>query len=147
MKNIVVIGGGTMGNGIAHTAAASGLDVWLVDVSEPHWRERIERLLTEVTDLVGALGGTVAGEHGDGRIRTPLLGRVFSAERMAEFDVIKRQYDPEGRMNPGVKVRGLPGIGDIKYDPALVAHPETVRRALRHVEHARAYAEFRLDLI
>ena len=35
MKNIVVIGGGTMGNGIAHTAAASGLDVWLVDVSEP----------------------------------------------------------------------------------------------------------------
>ena len=35
MKNIVVIGGGTMGNGIAHTAAATGFDVTLVDVSEP----------------------------------------------------------------------------------------------------------------
>ena len=34
MKNIVVIGGGTMGNGIAHTAAASGFDVTLVDVNE-----------------------------------------------------------------------------------------------------------------
>ncbi len=34
MKNIVVIGGGTMGNGIAHTAAASGFDVTLIDVSE-----------------------------------------------------------------------------------------------------------------
>jgi 3-hydroxybutyryl-CoA dehydrogenase len=34
MKNIVVIGGGTMGNGIAHTAAATGFDVTLVDVSE-----------------------------------------------------------------------------------------------------------------
>ena len=34
MKNIVVIGGGTMGNGIAHTAAASGFDVTLVDVSD-----------------------------------------------------------------------------------------------------------------
>ena len=34
MKNIVVIGGGTMGNGIAHTAAASGFDVSLIDVSE-----------------------------------------------------------------------------------------------------------------
>jgi 3-hydroxybutyryl-CoA dehydrogenase len=34
MKNIVVIGGGTMGNGIAHTAAASGFDVTLVDVDE-----------------------------------------------------------------------------------------------------------------
>jgi 3-hydroxybutyryl-CoA dehydrogenase len=34
MKNIVVIGGGTMGNGIAHTAAASGFDVSLVDMNE-----------------------------------------------------------------------------------------------------------------
>ena len=34
MKNIVVIGGGTMGNGIAHTAAASGFDVTLVDVDD-----------------------------------------------------------------------------------------------------------------
>jgi len=34
MKNIVVVGGGTMGNGIAHTAAASGLDVTLVDVND-----------------------------------------------------------------------------------------------------------------
>src|SRR5438552_9606010 len=31
MKNVVVIGAGTMGNGIAHTAAASGLDVTDID--------------------------------------------------------------------------------------------------------------------
>ena len=34
MKNIVVIGAGTMGNGIAHTAAASGFDVILIDVEK-----------------------------------------------------------------------------------------------------------------
>jgi len=34
MKQIVVIGAGTMGNGIAHTAAASGFDVILIDVAE-----------------------------------------------------------------------------------------------------------------
>ena len=34
MTNIVVIGGGTMGNGIAHTAAASGFDVVLIDVAD-----------------------------------------------------------------------------------------------------------------
>src|SRR5215211_3509640 len=33
MRNIVVVGGGTMGNGIAHTAAASGFDVTLIDVN------------------------------------------------------------------------------------------------------------------
>jgi 3-hydroxybutyryl-CoA dehydrogenase len=34
MKHIVVIGAGTMGNGIAHTAAASGFEVTLIDVAE-----------------------------------------------------------------------------------------------------------------
>jgi len=33
MKNIVVVGAGTMGNGIAHTAAASGFEITLVDVA------------------------------------------------------------------------------------------------------------------
>ena len=35
MNNIVVIGAGTMGNGIAHTAAASGMNVTLIDVEQP----------------------------------------------------------------------------------------------------------------
>ena len=34
MKNIVVIGAGTMGNGIAHTFAQTGFKVNLVDVSQ-----------------------------------------------------------------------------------------------------------------
>src|SRR5436305_696872 len=34
MTRIAVIGAGTMGNGIAHTAAASGIDTSLVDVSD-----------------------------------------------------------------------------------------------------------------
>ena len=33
MQKIAVIGAGTMGNGIAHTAAMSGFDVTLLDVS------------------------------------------------------------------------------------------------------------------
>ena len=35
MKNIVVVGGGTMGNGIAHTAAATGFNVTMVEVGQP----------------------------------------------------------------------------------------------------------------
>src|SRR6478672_4543413 len=35
MRQIAVIGGGTMGNGIAHTAAAAGFDVSLVEVAQP----------------------------------------------------------------------------------------------------------------
>jgi FAD/FMN-containing dehydrogenase len=133
----------------------------LVDVTERDWRPRVDALLDEVTSLVASLGGTLSGEHGDGRLRTPLLGRVFSPERMAELEAIKRKYDPDGRMNPGVKTRAggregpsqargrlrARGIGDIKYDPTLARQPEAVTRALKHVERDRAYSEFRLDLI
>ena len=45
MKNIVVIGAGTMGNGIAHTFAQSGFKVNLVDVKQ----ENLERALKTIT--------------------------------------------------------------------------------------------------
>ena len=119
----------------------------LVDVTESDWRSRVDDILSEVTDLVASLGGSISGEHGDGRLRTPLLGRVFTSERLAEFAAVKHRYDPEGRMNPGVKVGAPAGIGDIKYDPSLPARSEAVTRALTHVERARGYSEFRLSLL
>ncbi len=45
MKHVVVIGGGTMGNGIAHTAAASGFGVTLIDVSDAV----LERAVTTIS--------------------------------------------------------------------------------------------------
>ena len=42
MKNVAVIGAGTMGNGIAHTFAQSGFKVQLIDISEPALKRGIE---------------------------------------------------------------------------------------------------------
>ena len=72
---------------------------------------------------------------------------MFSAQRLDEFERIKRRYDPEGRMNPGVKVGTHQGIGDIKYDPSLPPRSAAVARALMHVERSRAYSDFRLSLL
>jgi FAD/FMN-containing dehydrogenase len=119
----------------------------LVPVSEGDWRQRVEELRLEVTDLVAALGGTVSGEHGDGRIRTPLLDRVWSAEKLAEFRRVKEAFDPAGILNPGVKIPDGSGIGDIKYDPTLPSHPEQARMALRKVESDRAYGRYRLEML
>jgi 3-hydroxybutyryl-CoA dehydrogenase len=44
MKNVVVIGAGTMGNGIAHTAAAAGLEVTLVDIND----ELLQRAMSTI---------------------------------------------------------------------------------------------------
>ncbi|HYI08838.1 MAG TPA: 3-hydroxybutyryl-CoA dehydrogenase [Thermoanaerobaculia bacterium] len=70
MKNIVVIGGGTMGNGIAHTAAAAGFDVALVDVSA----SLLDRAVSTITANLqrGVDKGKMTAEERDavvGRIR------------------------------------------------------------------------------
>src|SRR5207248_8177413 len=74
----------------------------LIDVSASDWRARAARILDEVTDLVARLGGTLTGEHGDGRLRTPLLERVWPEEARARFALVKRCLEPLGICNPGV---------------------------------------------
>jgi 3-hydroxybutyryl-CoA dehydrogenase len=84
MKNIVVIGGGTMGNGIAHTAAASGFDVSLVDVTE----SILERAISTITANLqrGVDKGKMTAEERDaivGRIRP-----VTDMQQIAGADIV-----------------------------------------------------------
>jgi FAD/FMN-containing dehydrogenase len=61
-----------------------------------------------VAEGVAALGGTMAGEHGDGRLRAPVLETVWGAETVALFRAVKDAFDPRGILNPGV-ILPLPG--------------------------------------
>jgi len=121
----------------------------LIDVTRPDWRARVGHILAEVTALTASLGGTLTGEHGDGRLRTPLLERVWSREAIERFHMVKAVFDPLGIMNPGVKAAldGERAVGAIKYDPTLPALPARARAALDRVERERAYSRFRLDLL
>ncbi|HEU4566287.1 MAG TPA: FAD-binding oxidoreductase [Gemmatimonadaceae bacterium] len=121
----------------------------LVDVRRPDWREQVGALLGDVAALTASLGGTLSGEHGDGRLRAPLAPRVWPERAISAFAAVKRAFDPEGILNPGVKL-ALPGqapLVEIKYDPALPPLPAAASEALRAVERERAYARFRLDLL
>jgi 3-hydroxybutyryl-CoA dehydrogenase len=71
MKNIVVIGGGTMGNGIAHTAAASGFDVVLVDVTDFLLQKAVSTITANLQRGVDK-GKMTPGERDEivGRIKT-----------------------------------------------------------------------------
>ena len=121
----------------------------LIDVTQPDWRVRITHLLDDVVALTARLGGTLTGEHGDGRIRTPLLTRVWHKDAIKAFGLIKQAFDPRNILNPGVKVplKDQKAITDIKYDPSLPALPEKARTALDELVKARAYDRFRLSLI
>jgi FAD/FMN-containing dehydrogenase len=74
----------------------------LVPVNEPDARQRVREALERTVDLVAALGGTLSGEHGDGRLRAPLLERVWSSSTVSGFRFVKEALDPDGVLNPGV---------------------------------------------
>jgi FAD/FMN-containing dehydrogenase len=121
----------------------------LVDVSRSDWRARVDRIFESVVALAASLGGTLTGEHGDGRLRTPLAPRVWTPDALADFAAIKAAFDPANILNPGVKV-ALPGqapLGAIKYDPALPPPPPLARAVLQRVERERAYAQSRLAML
>jgi len=120
----------------------------LVDIKLANWRQSVQEILDEVTSLAARLGGTLAGEHGDGRLRTPLLDRVWDSRSTALFAHVKRAFDPLNILNPGVKVPvGAAPLGDIKYDPALPPLPADARAALDTVERERGWSNFRLSMI
>lgn len=121
----------------------------LVDLRQPDWRARVDALLAEVTALAARLGGTLAGEHGDGRLRAPLLHHVWPAETLMRFAAVKDAFDPEQRLNPGAKIaaRDARAVDRVKYDPSLAPLPPAARAALTVVERDRAYARPRLELL
>lgn len=121
----------------------------LVDVRDDDWRSRARQFFDDVVGLTASLGGSLAGEHGDGRLRTPVLDRVWPPEARALFARIKEAFDPAGILNPGVKVAAAAEapLTDIKYDPELPPLPDDARRVLARVERERAYDRSRLEML
>jgi 3-hydroxybutyryl-CoA dehydrogenase len=77
MRNIAVIGAGTMGNGIAHTAAAAGLSVILVDVSEEFVQRGMATISANLQRGVDK-GRTSAAE------KQEILGRIRTTTKMED---------------------------------------------------------------
>ncbi|WP_307530907.1 FAD-binding and (Fe-S)-binding domain-containing protein [Streptomyces umbrinus] len=67
-------------------------------------RAAARRFLQEAAALVVRHGGTLSGEHGDGRARGELLEVMYSDRMIRAFAAFKRAFDPEGLLNPGVIV-------------------------------------------
>lgn len=74
----------------------------LVDVGREGWKRGVRQVLDETVALVAGLGGTLAGEHGDGRLRAPFLERIWPPPAVAAFRIVKETLDPSGILNPGV---------------------------------------------
>lgn len=61
-------------------------------------RDEVKRV---VHDMVHGLGGSVAAEHGVGRLKVADLARYADPGKLAAMRAIKAALDPRGIMNPG----------------------------------------------
>src|SRR5215207_5273562 len=68
----------------------------------------------EAAQLVARYGGSLSGEHGDGRARSGLLPTIYSAAALEAFGQVKAAFDPENLLNPGVLVDPRPVDGDLR---------------------------------
>ncbi len=154
---------GTYVAGLRRIARAHGFDVVifghagdghvhanvLADAGDPGLVARLLACLDEVTRLQIALGGTPSGEHGDGRLRAPYLPALLG-ERYADLArSVKRAFDPDGILNPGVKIAAGPALeaGNLKVGPAAPRVPRDVAEALRRIEKEAGYGLDRLSLV
>ena len=76
---------------------------------------RYRSFVQQAADLVVRLGGSVSGEHGDGRARSELLTRMYGADVVAVFDEIKAVWDPAGVLNPHIIADPAPLDLDIRH--------------------------------
>ncbi|MDX3230185.1 FAD-binding and (Fe-S)-binding domain-containing protein [Streptomyces sp. ME19-01-6] len=74
------------------------------DLATDAGRAATRRFLAEAAALVVGHGGTLSGEHGDGRARGELLEVMYSHRMIRAFAGFKEVFDPEGLLNPGVIV-------------------------------------------
>ena len=78
---------------------------WNVFAAKGHQKAEHEpvrdQVKTVVHDLVHSLGGSVAAEHGVGRLKVPDLARYGDPGKLAAMRATKSALDPFGIMNPG----------------------------------------------
>ena len=93
-------------------------------------RGRFRTFLQDAATLVAEHGGTLSGEHGDGRARSELLPAMYSPAALALFGQVKAVFDPDGVLNPGVLVEPRAVDADLR----LAARLPEPRTSLRLVE-------------
>ena len=86
---------GHFGDGCVHVRLAMPLDT-------PEGVAHSRAFLQSAARICAAHGGSVSGEHGDGRARGELLRFMYSPDMLDLFARVKYIFDPDNLLNPGV---------------------------------------------
>ena len=86
---------GHFGDGCVHVRLAMPLET-------PKGVAHSRAFLQSAARICAAHGGSVSGEHGDGRARGELLRFMYTPEMLDLFARVKHLFDPDNLLNPGV---------------------------------------------
>lgn len=100
---------GHIGNGNAHI-------VPLLDINDLNDFQKMVQGYHEIHQAVlTRFGGSICGEHGDGRIRAEYVRKMFGEDLYGLFVRVKRAFDPANILNPGIKISDAPFTEHIDY--------------------------------
>ncbi|MGD9851621.1 MAG: FAD-binding and (Fe-S)-binding domain-containing protein [Nitrospirales bacterium] len=89
---------GHVGNGNAHILP-------LLDLQDQRDFSTMVQAHCDIHQVVlDRFQGSICGEHGDGRIRSEVVRAMYGEELYNIFVQVKRAFDPQNLMNPGVKL-------------------------------------------
>ncbi|MBD0322970.1 MAG: FAD-binding oxidoreductase, partial [Aldersonia sp.] len=100
---------GHFGDGCVHVR----LDLPIADAPQ-----RFRDFIFDAAKLVAKHGGSLSGEHGDGRARSELLPLMYAPEVLEAFAGFKGLFDPGDVLNPGVLVRPRAVDADLRLPSA-----------------------------
>ncbi|MEQ1793747.1 MAG: FAD-binding and (Fe-S)-binding domain-containing protein [Nitrospira sp.] len=100
---------GHIGNGNAHI-------VPLLNVNDRQDFDKMVQGYHEIhSTVLSRFGGSICGEHGDGRVRAEFVRNMFGEELYGLFVQVKRAFDPGNVLNPGIKISDVPFTEHIDY--------------------------------
>jgi len=114
MKNITVIGSGTMGNGIAHTFAQHGFEVSLVDISDDALSKALQTIGNNLDRQVKK--GTITEE-----VKTETLSRIHIFTDLAEGVQHADLVIEAATENQEIKLKLFKQLGEICSDKVILA--------------------------
>ena len=111
----------------AHAGAGEIHALPLINLKSSEGRTKFRALLMDTAQLVKKYGGSLSGEHGDGRLRGECIAFMLGPENYQLCKDVKALWDPHNTFNPG-KVVDTPPMNESLRSEAdvVISQPNTV---------------------
>ena len=104
----------------AHAGAGEIHALPLMNLKTTAGRTNFRALLMDTAQLVKRYGGSLSGEHGDGRLRGECIAYMLGAENYQLCKDVKALWDPNNVFNPGKVVDTPPMNESLRYVADIV---------------------------